>query len=108
MGMEFNNIFKSNGMEGAKLVASSKPGDTDNLQVGENFMRSEKKEKKDSLFKDRDQILIDKIIIAKGELSDILNRKPLVKADREEASAKRDAIKSLEKDLADYQKSQQN
>lgn len=106
--MEFKNIFNGGRMEGAKLVASSKPGDTDNLQVGENFMRSEKKEQKDSLFKDRAQILIDKIIIAKGELSDILNRKPLVKSDREEASAKRDTIISLEKDLTDYQKSQQN
>jgi protein-arginine kinase activator protein McsA len=52
--------------------------------------------------------LVNKIIIAKGELSDILNRKPLVKSDREEASMVRDNIKSLEKDLENYNKSQLN
>ena len=77
--MEFKNIFNSNGMEGAKLVASSKTGNTDNLQVGENFTRSQKKEKGDSLFKDPEQVMNEKIINLKNELSDILNRKPLVK-----------------------------
>lgn len=108
MSIEFN-IFNSNSStKKAELVASSKVGDTDNLQVEENFQRNDKKEKRDGLFKDPEQLIIEKIIIAKSELSDILNRRPLVKQDREEASTKRDAIKSLEKDLENYKKSQQN
>lgn len=106
MKMEFGNIFGN--AKKAELVASSKPGNTDNTQVGENFSRPKKLEEKDTPFKRPDEIIFDKIYKLKMQLSDILNRNPLVKSDREEASMVRDNIKSLEKDLEDYQKSQLN
>jgi cell fate (sporulation/competence/biofilm development) regulator YlbF (YheA/YmcA/DUF963 family) len=121
MNMEFGNVFGNT--KKAELVASSKPGDTDKGAgahiVDQNRWATKVKEKENKVnktekvypFKTQEshhKNLLERIIIAKGELSDILNRKPLVKSDREEASAKRDVIKSFEKDLEDYEKRQQN
>lgn len=120
--MEFKNISNSGGMEGKpnNYVTTSEGKKAQDVQVYEVSKEEWKKRVKaheesktdkpypfktqESQYKD----LLNKVIVAKGELSDILNRRPLVKQDREEASAKRKAIISLEKDLADYEKSQQN